>query len=210
MPIKSYHRQTLLLWVLAPLSLAQFFILARLTRPLLMNLGIESVAAIRLPAFLVSIGLLLVVARHGLGLPHRPDRPVLVWGLVGAVLIITYLLVFWLRLWVPHLPAATDIVVFIGTGLLAEEFWFRGMLFSLFTRVVRSGSNHMPILLTSVLYALSHWQYHGFQFTVAAAIQLAYTLPLGLVLGMLRSQTRSVWPAVGLHLAVNMIVLARL
>ena len=211
MSFKRCHCQILLqLLVLAPLSLVQFFALARLTGPTLIDLGVASLAAIRLPAFLVSIGLLLLVARDGLGLPRRPDRPALVWGMTGAVLVTTYLLVFWLRLWVPQMPATADIVVFIGTGLLAEEFWFRGMLFSLFTRITRSDSDHLSILFTSGLYALSHWQYHGFQFTPAAVIQLAYTLPLGLVLAMLRSQTLSVWPAVGLHLAVNLIVLARL
>ena len=112
----------------------------------------------------------------------------------------TYVAVFVLRVWVPRLPTAWDMALFLVTGLLAEEFWFRGALFSLWQR---THSARTAVMVTALLYGLSHWQYHGFAFTVAAAVQIGYTLLLGLVFGVLRGQTRSAWAAVGLHLAVN-------
>ena len=117
----------------------------------------------------------------------------------------TYVAIYVVHVWVPKLPTAGGLIIFLGTGLLAEEFWFRGAILLLAEKACSRHQHRWAILLSAACYGLSHWQYHGFALTTAAAMQIAYTFLLGLLLGLLRRQTQSLWPAVGLHLAVNMV-----
>ena len=51
-----------------------------------------------------------------------------------------------------------------------------------------------------------HAQHHGFVLGPALCAQLLWTLPLGLALSALAFETRSVWPAVVVHIANNALV----
>ena len=197
--------QSILRFGLSLFSLVQFFVMARLTQPWLMGGPFEWAGHLRLPALVLSIALVLWLGRDGLRWPHRPQHLGWVVALTFVTLSLTYIAVFVLRVWVPRLPTGWDMALFLATGLLAEEFWFRGVLFSLWQR---THSARVAVLVTAILFGLSHWQYHGFAFTVAAAVQIGYTLLLGLVFGVLRGQTRSAWAATGLHLVVNLIAAA--
>ena len=200
--IAMLWQSPMLRFVLSLFSLVQFYVVARLTQPWLMGSSVEWAGRLRLPAFLLSVLLVLWLGRDGLRRPQRPRH--LGWGvaLTAVTLALTCVAVFVLRLWMPSLPTLWDIALFLVTGLLAEEFWFRGALFSLWQR---GHSERVAVVITAILYGLSHWQYHGFGFTLAAGVQIGYTVLLGLLFGVLRGQTRSVWMAAGLHLAVNLI-----
>jgi len=95
----------------------------------------------------------------------------------------------WLRL-----PLA---LLVISVGPLVEELLFRGVLLSAISRHMGSG---WAIAITAVLFACVHLPDLSF---------LWYALPnlalLGLVLGWLRVQSGSIWPAVLAHGANNLL-----
>ena len=186
-------------------ALIQFYVIARLVNPLFIGTPLSWVASIRLPAFLVSVLVVSYFGRESLRWPTNLRRYSWLFVVTVTVLIGAYVLIYIERVWVPKLPTTGGLVIFLGTGLLTEEFWFRGAIFSLAERTYSRHQHRWAILLSAACYGLSHWQYHGFGLTAAAAAQIAYTFLLGLVLGVLRQQTQSLWPAVGLHLAVNMV-----
>jgi len=193
------------LWVFAPLSLVQFYIIARLINPLFIGTPLNWVASIRLPAFLLSVWVISCFGRESLQRPSNLKRYLWLVFAVAVVLIGTYVLIYVVQVWVPKLPTAGGLVIFLGTGLFAEEFWFRGTIFSLAQQNYSRHQKISVVLFSAACYGLSHWQYHGFGLTVGAATQITYTFLLGLVLGLLRQQTQSLWPTVLLHFAVNII-----
>ena len=199
------NRARIALFILAPLSLVQFYAIARLVNPVFAGTPLSWVASIRLPAFLVSVLVVSYFGRESLRWPTNLRRYAWLFVVAVIALIGAYVLIYIVQVWVPKLPTAGGLVIFLGTGLLAEEFWFRGAIFSLTERAYPRHQQRWAILLSAACYGLSHWQYHGFGLTAAAAVQISYTLLLGLVLGLLRRQTQSLWPAVGLHLAVNIV-----
>lgn len=186
-------------------SLVQFYVIARLVNPLFVGTPFSWVASIRLPAFLVSMLVVGYFGRESLRWPTNLRRYAWLFVVAVMALIGAYVLIYVVQVWVPTLPTAGGLVIFLGTGLLAEEFWFRGAIFSLAERAYPRHHHRWAIMLSAACYGLSHWQYHGFGLTAGAAVQIGYTFLLGLVLGLLRRQSRSLWPAVGLHLAVNIV-----
>ena len=198
-------RTKIALCLLAPLSLVQFYLVARLINPIFIGTPLSWVASIRLPAFLVSMAVVGYFGWASLRWPVGLKRYAWIGAVAMASLVVAYVLIYAVRVWVPTLPTAGGMVIFLGTGLLAEEFWFRGAIYSLAEQIWPNRRFGWAVGLSALCYGLSHWQYHGFAFTAAAAVQIGYTFLLGLVLGLLRGQTRSVWTAVGLHLAVNLI-----
>jgi membrane protease YdiL (CAAX protease family) len=91
---------------------------------------------------------------------------------------------------------------FVVIGPLAEELIFRGALFVLAGRAF-PGQPKVAIIGTSVLFALFHLQFHHYK-PDAAAGQMAFALPLGLVLATLRSSSQSIWPGWWLHVFTNL------
>ncbi|RAO75950.1 hypothetical protein CA260_15155 [Dyella jiangningensis] len=93
-----------------------------------------------------------------------------------------------------RLPLA---LLVVSVGPLVEELLFRGVLLSAISRHVGSG---WAIVITAVLFACVHLPDLSF---------LWYALPnlalLGLVLGWLRVQSGSIWPAVLAHGANNLL-----
>ena len=97
---------------------------------------------------------------------------------------------------------SAEIVGFTLIGPLAEELLFRGALFELAERVFPENPR-ATVLSTSVIFMLFHLQFHDFQFTQAALGQMAFAFPLGLALGAMRNNSKSMWPGLVLHVLTN-------
>ena len=70
----------------------------------------------------------------------------------------------------------TDLVAFLGTGLLAEELLFRGAVYALASRAlpdVRIGPLAMADLVSAALFSCAHLQYFDWKLTPAALAQVA-------------------------------------
>jgi hypothetical protein len=74
------------------------------------------------------------------------------------------------------------------TGLLAEEFLFRGAIYELTKKAFPnlyiwrfSG----PVLISSIFFGLQHLGYHHFQINQASISQVIYTFIMGLFFGVL-------------------------
>lgn len=96
------------------------------------------------------------------------------------------------------MAASTDIplLLYLGVGIgapLVEEFIFRGMLW----RGWRASRLGLPgtLILTSFLWALPHVQY--------PVVTICYIFVLGLVLGLAREKTGSIWVPVWMHALNN-------
>lgn len=112
------------------------------------------------------------------------------------------------QVWVPYISGPIDIIAFMLTGLLAEEFLFRGAIYDLFL----SASGHkagtkLAIGYSAIFFGLSHFQYHHFALTQASVAQVLYTMVLGVLLGMIRGRSGSIWPCVLVHMAGNSFTL---
>ncbi|MDR1456300.1 MAG: CPBP family intramembrane metalloprotease [Tannerella sp.] len=95
-------------------------------------------------------------------------------------------------------PLLTNLVVIALFAALAEEFLFRGTLFSLIWKSFRSP--HVAIWLTAVIFSAIHCQFYGF-------------LPrmlLGAYLGYLLCWTKNLWAPVFAHFLNNAVVVAAL
>jgi membrane protease YdiL (CAAX protease family) len=163
----------------------------------------------RVASLAASVVLAMALAdRRAFGLPKK-DTP---WRLVGRVAFLwtvgTAIALLWAKVWTPTVGFrdAADYVAFLGTGLLGEELIFRGILFGVASTVLPDapGSRLGPIVWASaVLFAGAHVQYHHFRLSPAAAMQVLYTLPMGLVLAFIRKHTGSIWPGTAVHLVCN-------
>ena len=201
-------RPLVALLLLAPLSLGLLALVDdNLWRWLPPSLKI--LARVRLPSLTVCAALYLASGPgRSWRLPRRPPSwtplvaPSLMW-LAGAVVA-----VFLARVFVPRICGAVDTIAFLGTGLLAEELLFRGAIYQLTARAWPA-RRWAPLVVSSLSYAVSHLQFHGFAATPAALTQIGYTFALGLVLGRLRVATASVWPGVLLHVLNNTLTVAR-
>jgi membrane protease YdiL (CAAX protease family) len=166
-------------------------------------------ASLCLPSLLVcSLLYLSVRPAHPFGLPQR-GAP---WGrlvrLGGA----------WLGLWLAGSAVAALLVghwsrytsglsallCFVVIAPLQEELLYRGALFELAERGWPTARRWSPIVATTVPFALQHFQFHGYQFSSAALLQVAFTLPMGLVFGRLRQGSASIWPGVAVHALTNL------
>ncbi len=76
-------------------------------------------------------------------------------------------------------------------GPIVEEIMFRGILLKMFGASV---GVVMSVIITSALFAGSH----------GGLVQIAYTFVLGLVLGVVRYKSTSLWSAIALHMSFNL------
>gem|GEM_PF-1316628 len=168
-------------------------------------------AAVRLPSLCVCLALCLRFAPSALGAPQKETRwrPLL---LLGAAWLLGTALFAQLGLGVTAaLPRTSDLIAFLGTGLLAEELLFRGALQALAERAFpgkRLGPLPLSALVQAGFFSLSHAQYHGYSFG-AALPQICLTFPMGVLFGWIFSLSGSLWPVALLHLASNLTSLTR-
>ena len=145
----------------------------------------------------------------------RPDRPFAMprpctpWRTV-AVLSGTWLAVWLLALvayamvrgeWIAYVAGAAGVACFVVIGPLQEELFFRGAIFELADRAF--GTDAAPILISTALFSLYHLQLHHFHMSRFLVLQLAFTLPMGMVFARLRRLTDSIWPGFVLHVLTN-------
>lgn len=174
---------------------------------------LQWVAWVRIPSLVVCVALFVITnptASYRLPLVETITFPVvalvLFWLLPAAYAVLVA------KVWVPSLPRWIDVVAFMLTGLLAEELLFRGAIFQMVLRCAGSINPVLEwaaVLVSAGFFAVQHLQYHGFQLTPAAAIQLAYTFGMGVVFGLLREKTGSIWPPIVVHLITNSFTLWR-
>jgi membrane protease YdiL (CAAX protease family) len=170
------------------------------------------IAWIRIPSLIVC-ALLFVLTNPGdawrlsrKGLSWSVLRVALCWLIPAAYAVLVA------RVWVPALPRWIDVVAFLVTGLLAEELLFRGAIFNLANRILAEkprAAAWSSVLVSSVFFALQHLQYHGFQWTPAATVQVGYTFVMGVCFGVVRQRSESVWAAIAVHFINNLFVVLR-
>lgn len=116
------------------------------------------------------------------------------------------------KIWVPALNDWVDYVAFMVTGLIAEEFLFRGILFDLSTKVFRDKrvlQFSVPVLVTSILFGLQHISYHGFILSSASITQVAYTTVMGFVFANIKESFGYLWIVILFHMINNSFALLR-
>jgi membrane protease YdiL (CAAX protease family) len=172
--------------------------------------------AVRL-VLLVGLPLALIMAferrpwRSPLGLPVG-HRPVLAWTIVVAWLGMITVIDLLTNRPQPLVPGGMRIIalaiVLIGTfiGALAEEFAFRGVLLPRLLLAFGAVKGH---LATAGLFVLLHWP--GWLFLQGMepsrlVIESGQLFLFGLVLGVVTVLAGSLWPAIALHAANNLLV----
>jgi membrane protease YdiL (CAAX protease family) len=159
----------------------------------------------------VAVAALLVVERSAWRAPQR-RLPRALFVASGCWLLLVATFTFATRWWTFVPSSAADFLAFLITGLLVEELLFRGVIFDLAKRTLAGDSTaRVPrwVWFSAAVFALSHLQFHGFEPSAAALTQVTYTLPIGVLLGLLRERSGSLWVPIALHVANNVITLGR-
>ncbi len=85
---------------------------------------------------------------------------------------------------------STVLILCIIIGPFVEEIMFRGVLLKMFASSV---GVVFSVIITSLLFAFSHGD----------IVQIAYTFVLGLILGIVRYKSTSLWSPLALHMSFN-------
>ena len=129
-------------------------------------------------------------------------------GFAAGVLVkaIAVFLIFYVDLGlVPRWPflAISDSVISLlavlsmsGISVSVEELLFRGYFMQRLSQVVGA---YPSVLITAGIFGLAHYHIAGWDYALFAAL-------LGLNLGLLVIKTRSLWPAIGMHLGFNAVL----
>jgi membrane protease YdiL (CAAX protease family) len=149
----------------------------------------------------------------------RPERPFAVplkstnWGRVRRISVI------WLALWVGTSALAAlehghwvryrlaetfpELIAFVAIGPFQEEVLFRGSIFELAQRSGFTGT-WPPVLVSTVFFSLHHFQLHNYAINSASLLQVGFTIPMGVVFGLLRAESASLWPSLAVHILTNL------
>lgn len=160
---------------------------------------------LRLTSLLVLVGL-FVWTRPEIG--WRPAWPGLKLWLVSLCWLT------WTYAWVHatgigKFPLARweDLAAHVGAGLVAEELLVRVFVLGAALNAFRtSKGGWRPVLWSAAVFALMHHQYHAFRFDADSWLQAIWSFPLGVLLATLTARTRSVAPALFVHLLNNVLV----
>ena len=95
----------------------------------------------------------------------------------------------------------SPLIFFIVTPI-AEEFLFRGAVYKQLKKMAIN-----PVLGSAVLFGLHHLQYFNFHLTRFAIFQITYTFFLGLLFGMMRQKSKSIYPSLATHIVINAVTL---
>ena len=118
----------------------------------------------------------------------------------------TVVAVFGVRVYLPPIHGVVETLAFLVFGLMAEEFLFRGAIFSIAKQL---GGAWFAIFASAIFFSLSHFQYHAYDLTSEAITQVAYTFPMGITFGFVRERSHRLWPVIVVHLINNGIGLMR-
>src|SRR5262249_37789052 len=93
--------------------------------------------------------------------------------------------------WIRYTTGVAPLLCFVLIGPIREELLFRGALFEWAERGWSSSSRWNPIVATTLPFALQHFQFHHYQISAAALLQVGFTIPMGIVFGRLRQLSGS-------------------
>lgn len=178
-----------------------YFFLARVAPTL------KLLPALRITSLIACAILCALFARQALRapLPATPWRIVIIAAV--SWLCGSFLALFVFHVWTPLLPTWIDVTSFLVTGLLAEELLFRGAVFSLAERVF-APTGRLPLAaigISAAAFGIQHLGYHGWHFTAAALTQVFYTTAFGVLLGLLRAWSGTLWVPAAVHLLNNLV-----
>ena len=166
------------------------------------------IATAAIPSFLIIAGLYALLG----------DRRVLSWPPFTTLTqrSVAGLAAIWLLLWLGGSAAAAIttghwliyargwplVLAFLVFGPLGEELLFRGLVFG-YARATWPSSALTAVLVSTIAFNLHHIALnaapHGF-----AMAQFLLTIPMGVVLALLRERTGSLWPGLLVHVATNL------
>jgi membrane protease YdiL (CAAX protease family) len=93
----------------------------------------------------------------------------------------------------------SPIIFFLVTPLV-EELLFRGWIYGKLRKLAL-----YPVLGSALLFGLHHLQYFGYHPTRFALFQITYTFFLGLLFGLMRKKSGSVYPSLFTHILINFV-----
>lgn len=104
--------------------------------------------------------------------------------------------------WVVYARGFPAIAAFLVFGPLGEELLFRGLVYER-VKALRPRSALWPILISSLAFSAHHLWLNNAPDGLALT-QVLFTIPMGIVLALLRHRTNSIWPGFLLHVATNL------
>jgi membrane protease YdiL (CAAX protease family) len=164
-------------------------------------------ADLRVTSACLLLALVLVgSARRVLALPRRPGSRI--WPFIAGWLGGMVVSVRFAGIGRVPLPRWQDVVAFNCTGPLAEELLVRGLVLTAATRFWPPAGDRpsRAVLFSAAIFALMHLQYHAYRFDSASLAQVAWTFPMGILLGWIVERTGSLWPSLALHVLNNVLV----
>lgn len=104
--------------------------------------------------------------------------------------------------WIVYARGVPLVAAFLVFGPLGEELLFRGLIYER-VQLVWPRSSLLPIAISSLAFSLHHVWLSTAPDGLALA-QILFTLPMGIVLALLRQRSGSIWPGALLHFATNL------
>lgn len=105
--------------------------------------------------------------------------------------------------WITYATAPAERLAFLIFGPIGEEMLFRGLILEAAVACFPDREAR-AVLVSAVAFSLHHIQLHDHPFEGLALAQLAFTLPMGIVLARVRLLSGSLWPPLLLHIATNL------
>jgi membrane protease YdiL (CAAX protease family) len=163
---------------------------------------------VRLTSCLIAFALYILVRKRWPTHREALQKKDTYWvALVSAGWLLgTVVAVFWVRVYLPPIHGVVETLAFLVFGLMAEEFLFRGAIFSVAKQLEEAW---FAIFVSAIFFSLSHFQYHAYHLTREAITQVAYTFPMGITFGFLRQRSDRLWPVILVHFVNNGIGLLR-
>ena len=103
--------------------------------------------------------------------------------------------------WIVYATGGPAIAAFLGFGPIGEELLFRGLVFERVRRMFPT-TRWPAIIVSTGAFSLHHLALDAAPHGLLLA-QVAFTIPMGLVLGALRDRTRGIWPGLTVHVLTN-------
>lgn len=104
--------------------------------------------------------------------------------------------------WIVYARGLPAVAAFLVFGPLGEELLFRGFVYER-VRALQPRSALWPILISSFAFSAHHLWLNTAPGGLALT-QVLFTIPMGIVLALLRHRTASIWPGFLLHVATNL------
>lgn len=159
------------------------------------------------PFLLASVIVVRDPARYGVQLGRTRERLPLVVGTIAAMVVLTVIALAG----APRTPfSGADFVIEVVSVPVSEELLFRGVLFTLVLMVL--ARRHAPgtsvalaAVISGVAFGIGHLNNLDAYQPSFVLQQAVFATILGVVAGRLRGSTDSVYPAILLHAAVNLV-----